>query len=273
MRNKLFTINRIIIFALFIVSIVSCDKETGFNLFTLQQDIEIGESMDSAIRADPVEFPILDPVANAGAYQFMNSMMQRILQSDYFVHENDFTYELTIINKDVMNAFAVPGGKLYFYTGLLKYLDNAANLAGVMAHEMAHVDRRHSSSQLSKYYGVDLILNAIFGDDQSQMEQIAVDLAGGLAALQFSRKDEYEADEYSIRYLDDTDYYHPKGISGFFEKLKRDGHTGQTFEFLSTHPSDDNRLANINEIWVSLGSPEGNYFESDYLEFKTTMLP
>jgi predicted Zn-dependent protease len=273
MNYKKQVFNRIILLVLLVGLIAACDKETGFNLFTIEQDIEIGESMDSAIRADPVEFPILDPVAYADAYQFVNNMMQRILQSDDFVHKYDFTYEITIINKDVMNAFAVPGGKLYFYTGLMKYLDNAANLAGVMAHEMAHVDRRHSSRQLSKYYGVDLILNAIFGDDQSQLEQIAIDLAGGLAALKFSRNDEYEADEYSIRFLDDTDYYHPKGISGFFEKLKRDGHTGETFEFLSTHPSDDNRLEHINEIWVSLGSPDGEYFESEYNDFKTTMLP
>ena len=85
--------------------------------------------------------------------------------------------------------------------------------------------------------------------------------------------DEYEADNFSIQYLDDTDYYHPKGISGFFEKLKEDGHTAATVEFLSTHPSDDNRLANINEIWKGLGSPNGEYFETEYNEFKTAMLP
>ena len=273
MNIKDLVFNTIILLVFLVGSMVSCDKETGFNLFTIQQDIDIGESMDSAIRADPVEFPILDPASYADAYQFMNNMMQRILQSDKFVHKSDFTYQITIIDKDVMNAFAVPGGKIYFYTGLMKYLDNAANLAGVMAHEMAHVDRRHSSAQLSKYYGVDLILNAIFGSDQSQMEQIAIDLAGGLAALKFSRNDEYEADNYSIQYLDDTDYYHPKGISGFFEKLKEDGHTAATVEFLSTHPSDDNRLANIDEIWKGLGSPDGEYFETEYNAFKTDMLP
>ena len=273
MKNNQLGINWVIIMAVITVTIISCDKDTGFNLFTVEQDIEIGESMDSTIHADTVEFPVLDPETYADAYQFMNDMMQRILQSDDFVHKDDFDYELTIINKEVMNAFAVPGGKIYFYTGLLKYLDNAANLAGVMAHEMAHVDRRHSSAQLSKTYGVDYILSAILGDDQSQLEQVAVDLAEGLASLKFSRSDEYEADEYSIRYLDDTDYYHPKGISGFFEKLEEEGETAETFEFLSTHPSDDNRLANIEEVWESLGSPEGEYFETEYQEFITTMLP
>jgi beta-barrel assembly-enhancing protease len=251
----------------------SCDKETGFNFFTLQQDIEIGESMDSIIQADPVEFPILDPATHAEAYAYINAMMQRILQSDDFVHKEDFSYELTIIDKDVMNAFAVPGGKLYFYTGLMKYLDNAAELAGVLAHEMSHVDRRHSSEQLSKVYGVGFVLAAILGEDKTDLEQIAYDLATGLAALQFSRTHEYEADEYSIRYMADTHYYHPKGIAGFFEQLAEDGHTAETFEFLSTHPSDANRLENINSVWVSLGSPTGDYLQEEYTNFKTNLLP
>jgi predicted Zn-dependent protease len=199
--------------------------------------------------------------------------MQRILQSDDLVRNDDFTYHVTIIDKNVINAFAVPGGKIYFYTGLMKYLDNAANLAGFMAHEMAHIDRRHTSRQLSKVYGVEFVLNAIFGKDKSNLEEIASGLATGLASLRFSRSDEYEADEYSIRYMADTHYYHPKGIAGFFEKLKADGQTAETFEFLSTHPSDDNRLANMGSVWVSLGSPTGEYFEEDYVNFKNNMLP
>ena len=271
-RNK-YLLNLLPVFLLFSGIFSSCDKETGLNFFSLEQDREIGETMDSIIRADPLEYPVLDPVAYASAYTYMNQMMQRLLQSDAFVHKDDFTYSITIINKDVMNAFAVPGGKIYFYTGLMKYLDNEANLAGVMAHEMAHVDRRHSSQQLSYAMGVDMVISLLIGDDKSQLVQYAGDLAGGLASLQFSRKDEYEADEFSIRFMDDTDYYHPKGISGFFEKLKQDGHTGLTFEFLSTHPSDDNRLAHIDEIWIGLGSPEGGYFTTEYENFKNNILP
>jgi len=117
-----------------------------------------------------------------------------------------------------------------------------------------------------------LVLAAIIGEDKSDLEQIAYDLATGLAALQFSRTYEYEADEYSIRYMTDTHYYHPKGLAGFFEQLADDGQTGETFEFLSTHPSDANRLENMNTIWSGLGSPTGEYFESEYSDFKATML-
>lgn len=254
-----------------LVWIVACDKETGLNFFTLSQDIEFGETMDSIIRANPADYPILDPASNTNAYTFINNMMQEILQSDDFVHKADFDWEVTLIDdNDVMNAFAVPGGKLYFYTGLIKYLDNASNLAGVMAHEMAHADRRHSTEQMTKQYGLSVLVTLLLGNDKSQFEEIASDLATGLAALQFSRKHEYEADEYAIRFTSDTDY-HPKGIAGFFEKLQADGKTAQTFEFLSTHPSDQNRIDNIDMIWRSLGSPGGEYFETEYANFKSIL--
>lgn len=253
-----------------LIVIISCDKDTGLNFFTLSQDIEFGETMDSIIKANPSDYPILDPSTNSTAYSFINNMMQEILQSDDFVHKADFDWEVTIIEQDVMNAFAVPGGKLFFYTGLIKYLDNAADLAGVMAHEMAHADRRHSTEQMTKYYGLSILVSLLLGDDKSQFEEIASDLATGLASLQFSRAHEYEADEYAIRFTEDTDY-HPKGIAGFFEKLQADGHTAQTFEFLSTHPSDQNRIDNIEMVWRSLGSPEGDYFETEYANFKSIL--
>lgn len=253
-----------------VMIIVACDKETGLNFFTLSQDIEFGETMDSIIRANPADYPVLDPGTNTKAYAFINNMMQKILQSDDFVHKADFNWQVTIIDDDVMNAFAVPGGKLYFYTGLIKYLDNASNLAGVMAHEMAHVDRRHSTEQMTKQYGFSVLLSLLLGNDKSQFEEIASDLAVGLASLQFSRAHEYEADEYAIRFTADTDY-HPKGISGFFEKLLIEGQTARTFEFLSTHPSDQNRIDNIDMVWRSLGSPEGEYFETEYADFKSIL--
>ncbi len=253
-----------------LVFFISCDKETGFNFFTVNQDVEFGAAMDSMIRANPADYPILDPATNRTAYSFINNMMQEILQSDDFVHKADFEWEVTIINQDVMNAFAVPGGKMYFYTGLIKYLDNAADLAGVMAHEMAHIDRRHSTEQMTKQYGLGTLISLLLGDDKSQLEQIAGDLATGLASLKFSRTHEYEADEYAVRFTEDTDY-HPLGISGFFEKLQDEGHTAQTFEFLSTHPSDQNRIDNIDLIWRGLGSPDGGYFETEYAEFKNSL--
>ena len=255
-----------------LLAVLSCDKDTGINFFTLQQDIEFGDQMDSIIRANPADYPILDPVKYADAYRFMNDMKNEILKSDDFVHKDDFNFEVTIIDKDILNAFAVPGGRLYFYTGLMKYLDDEASLAGVLGHEMAHADRRHSTEQMTKSAGVAALLSVLAGKDKSQLEELAAGLAQGLTSLQFSRANEAEADEYAVRYLADTKY-HPLALTEFFEKLKDDGKTSETVQFLSTHPSDDSRIQDITNVWKGLGSPVGEYFQSEYQNFKTTMLP
>jgi predicted Zn-dependent protease len=120
---------------------------------------------------------------------------------------------------------------------------------------------------MTKQYGFSILLSALLGDDPSTLAQIAADLAQGLGSLAFSRDHEYEADEYAVRYTTDGtgDYnYYPKGISAFFEKME-----GQPTppEFLSTHPSPENRLESINEFWMSIGSPDGELYMARYLDF------
>jgi beta-barrel assembly-enhancing protease len=273
---RIFNLKNLIFITLISISFYGCKKDndgilSDLNLFPLSKDIELGETMDSIIKADPAQYPILDPATNAAAYQFINSMFQKILQSDEFDHRDDFDWKITIINNNsVLNAFAVPGGKLYFYTGIIKYVDDAATLAGVVAHEMAHADRRHSTQQMTKAVGVNVLLSILLGNDKSQLAQLAGELAGGLAELKFSRDDEYEADSYSVKYLADTDY-NPVGIKSFFEKLRAEGQTAATFEFLSTHPDDENRINNINDVWASIGSPTGSDYAEEYATFKSLL--
>ena len=78
-----------------------------------------------------------------------------------------------INNPDVLNAFAIPGGYIYLYTGLLLYLDSEAALAGVIAHEIAHVEERHSTQRLTKYYGISILLGIALGENPSTIAEIA----------------------------------------------------------------------------------------------------
>jgi predicted Zn-dependent protease len=132
-----------------------------------------------------------------------------------------------------------------------------------MAHEVAHADRRHSTENMTKAYGFSILLGVVLGNNASKLEEIAADLAQGLGALAFSRKHEYEADEYAVRYTSETKY-HPKGVAGFFEKLES---SSGTPEFLSTHPSPDNRVESIDEVWQGIGSPDRDNAESEYATF------
>ncbi len=166
-----------------------------------------------------------------------------------------------------MNAFATPGGYMYFYTGLIKFLDNEAELGGVMGHEMTHAAKRHSTNQLTKVYGLQLLISIVLGQNPNMLAQMAADIASGLAALAFSRDHEYQADEYSVKYLYQTSY-DARGVAGFFEKLDSQSNPP---EFLSTHPNPGNRVEKINEIWQSLGGKTGNVYQERYTQFKNTL--
>jgi predicted Zn-dependent protease len=172
--------------------------------------------------------------------------MNDILASDEVAYREEFAWEVKIIqNDDVLNAFATPGGYIYVYTGLIKYLDNEDDLAGVLGHEIAHADLRHTSRQLQRQYGISILLSVALGQDAGTLEQIVAQIAGGLAGLRFSREFEEEADSRSVDYLADTDYACNSAAS-FFQKLLQEGESNNPPEFLSTHPSPDNRVADIN---------------------------
>jgi beta-barrel assembly-enhancing protease len=246
---------RILFFASTILSVAffGCGEDRGVNFFSVQQDKDLGDSLAFTLAANPTEYPIWKRSTNENsekAYAYLEGMMEDILKSEKFKYGSTFEWEITIINKDVMNAFAAPGGKLYFYTGLLKYLDDAASLAGVLGHEMAHADLRHSTQVMTKQYGFQLLLSILMGENQSQMEQLAADLALGVGSLKFSRDNEYDADRYSMYYLAVTKY-EPLGIKSFFEKMLKEGKTSDTFIWLSTHPSDQQRIDNANKVYTT----------------------
>lgn len=218
-----------------------CGKDgVGLNIFSIDDDKQLGLQTKSQIEADPSQFPILSPSTHAAAYAYINALRDDILAGGQVTHKDDFNWEVKIIKKDdVLNAFCTPGGYIYVYTGLIKYLDNKSSLAGVMGHEMAHADKRHSTTQLTKQYGVQTMLDVVLGKNQGLLSQIG----SQLVTLQFSRSDENQADEYSVKYLCPTKYQ-ADGAANFFQKIIDQGSPNPP-AFLSTHPSPDNRVENI----------------------------
>lgn len=242
-------------------------KDNGINFFTLQQDIQFGEQLDSAVMSNPAEYPVLSRESHPEAYAHVNRILGTLLKAGDLRYAKEFPWKVRIIDSDVLNAFAAPGGYMYFYTGLIKFLDNEAQFAGVMAHEMAHADRRHSTQMLTREYGFSLLLSMALGENPSQLKQIAAELAMGLGNLKYSRTNEYEADEYGVKYLYGTGY-HAREMAGFFEKLDN---SDRTPEFLSTHPSPENRIEKIEEVWRSLGGAEGERYAERYKQFKSCL--
>ena len=210
------------------------------NIFTPDDDIRLGKQVKEEIESDSKKFPILREQDNKEIYRYVKRLRDVILKNKNLKYKDKFAWEIKIIDDDkTLNAFATPGGYIYIYTGLIKFLDSEDQLLGVLGHEMAHADRRHSTKQLTKSVGIAILLNAALGDKQS-VEQII----GALINLQFSRSNEAEADEYSVRYLCPT-AYNAAGAAGFFKKMLNQPSPP---EFLSTHPSPKNRIKHIEDL-------------------------
>ncbi len=239
----------------------SCSEGGGINIFSVQDDIDLGAQIADEIASDPATYPILDKTTYSEAYALVTDIRDRILDGGEVAHQSDFVWEINIINDDdIVNAFATPGGYIYIYTGLIHYLDNEAQLAGVMGHEMAHADLRHTTDQLTQAYGISFLLGVLLGEDPG----VIADIAASLTSLAFSREDETQADEYSVIYLCPTEYYAPAS-AGFFEKVEAEG-GAQPPEFLSTHPNPDDRIANIYGKAAELGCTGDDLFEERYQE-------
>ncbi|MFT6815169.1 MAG: hypothetical protein ACJAZ3_001069 [Sphingobacteriales bacterium] len=248
---------------LFIV-VGSCKKDgTGVNLFSIQDDKDLGLQVKGQIESDPSMFPIADRATYPEAYAFLDSIRDVVLASDDIIYRDDFAWEVYIIADDsTLNAFATPGGYIYFYTGLMKFLDNSHALAGVMGHELAHSDRRHSTNQLTKQYGLSTLASAILGDSN-----ILADVTTGLIGLEFTRKHETEADEFSVKYLCESDY-EASGAAEFFDKI---GGSSGTPTFLSTHPNSEDRITNIRALDSTLACTGSVTQEARYAQFKASL--
>jgi predicted Zn-dependent protease len=237
------------IFLAFAVILGSCKKGNGINIFTVEQDKQFGAQLKVQIDSTPSQYPVLPYIGNEQAYNYLYAMRDDILSSDKIQYKNTFNWELYIINDDsTLNAFCAPGGYIYVYTGIIAFLDEADHLAGVLGHEIAHADRRHSTQQMTQQYGLEVLLGVIAGDNPGMLAQIAA----GLTSLSFSRSHETDADDHSVEYLCDTEYA-SNGAAAFFQKLIDNGQSGATPAFLSTHPDPGNRVQNINTDAANLG--------------------
>lgn len=259
--NKINKILQVSVLAL-IPFINSCDS--GLNVFSKADDVQLGLDVNNEIRSNPQEYPIYngDPALKT----YINErLFNHILTSPQIESKSIYPYQLEIIDKDVLNAFALPGGYLYVYTGLLSYLDTEAALAGVLGHEIAHAERRHATQRMTSYYGVSFLLSLILGENPSQIAEVAANLFVGLAFLANSRSDENDADQYSFNYLRDTRYY-PGGVKFFFEKMRDDGlvssQSDKIATFLSTHPDPIDRITNTNQRLTSGGFQVKDYQSS-----------
>ncbi len=220
--------------------------EPGFNLFSVQQDVELGQNV--ALDAEK-KLPMLN---NARVDAYLNRLGKRLANS---APGEKYPYQFKCVNDPNINAFALPGGFLFINRGVIEAADNEAELAGVMGHEIGHVALRHGTNQASKAQLAQAplaILGSVLGGDSMSavLAQLGASFAVNSVLLKYSRDAERQADLVGTQILFDTNY-NPKYMAVFFEKLDA-GKRGS--DFFNSHPHPENRIDNINLEIARLGS-------------------
>ena len=222
----------------------------GFNLFSVEQDIEIGRQ--SAVEAER-QIPLLK---DRNVDRYLNEIVRKLAAQAPGAR---YPYAIKAVNAPEINAFSLPGGPMYVNRGLFEAARSEAELAGVLAHEMSHVALRHGTHQASKAYlsqaGLG-ILGGLLGRNGGNASKI-VNAIGGLglnaAFLKFGRDDEYQADQLGAQIMAGAGY-NPVAMANFFQLLRdeqgRD--PGKLERFFSDHPPSADREARIREQAGSL---------------------
>ncbi|UCE25735.1 MAG: M48 family metalloprotease [Candidatus Zixiibacteriota bacterium] len=242
MSNKraLLTVTLLVVLPLFLLSCATTGPggKQSFILIPTGQEVAIGAGMAEQVEQQEKVF------ADTIWQNYLNNVGQKIA---VVCDRKDIEYHFKVIESDQINAFAAPGGYIYFYTGLLREMENEAEMAAVMAHEISHVVGRHGIKRLQTTLGVAAAYQLVFGEEgASDVLNVAIGIGMNLMFADYSRDNEREADEYGIHYMVQAGY-HPDGAIGMFEKLAALGGGGEhnVFEKLaSTHPATQERIRN-----------------------------
>jgi Zn-dependent protease with chaperone function len=223
---------------------------TGFNLFKLQQDVQLGK--ENAAQIDK-ELPL---VTDSQVLSYINDLGRRLAS---FAPNNNSEYVWTfkVVNSSDINAFALPGGYIYVSRGAIEAAGNEAQIAGVMAHESAHVVMRHGTHEASQALLAQAplaILAGILGQAGSltaQLAEIGIGLGVNSILLKNSRSAESQADEVGTYILYQAGY-DPHAMAQFFEIIEKK-YPQKTIQFFSDHPVPEDRIKTVDSEIPLLG--------------------
>jgi predicted Zn-dependent protease len=257
----------------------STNPATGkrqLNLLSRSEEIAIGtEAMPELIASYGGEVP------HPGAREYVAEIgmaMARQTEADF----PGLPWEFTLLNSSVVNAFALPGGKVFITRALVERMDNEAQMAAVLGHEVAHVTARHANEQISKQIaaaGIAIGVSIAAGQSDNDLVKYGVPavvgVGSGLFILKFGRDDELEADRLGMRYIAEAGY-DPAAMIDVMRILKEasGGSSGQQMEMLSTHPLPETRIERARGRLSTGGyaSPPPGGYRTDADEFRRRLL-
>jgi predicted Zn-dependent protease len=211
-------------------------------LMSEAEEIQIGRESDRQIRT---QMGVYD---DAALQQYVASVGARLVSQS---HRPNLPWTFTVIDEPAVNAFALPGGFIYVTRGILPYLQDEAQLAGVLGHELGHVDARHSAEAYSKELGAGLVLGAagVFAPSTQAFQGLAG--AGlGVLFLRYGREAELESDRLGVGYAAGAGW-DPRGVPGMLNTLARLDNMSGTRRgvpnWALTHPPAADRVARVQE--------------------------
>lgn len=211
-----------------------------------QQEMQMGQEYSREIAR---QVPLVN---DAAVLRYVNNLGRNIARHG----SRNLPYNFYIVDAPQVNAFAVPGGHIYLNRGLVERTRNEAELAGVIAHEIGHVEHRHGIDQMERAQGANLALTAAYvlmGRAPTGIEEAAIGVGGQLYFARHSREAENEADATAVDLLVRSGI-NPNGLPSFFNVLMQEQQRqpGSVEQWFSTHPLTTDRIANtqarINQI-------------------------
>jgi predicted Zn-dependent protease len=223
-------------------------RAVGELLLSPEDEKQLGDQLSAEVRQKE---KVLDDPKVQG---YVNTLGQRLV-AQAPEEERPFPFQFTVIDAPgTVNAFALPGGHIFVYSGLIRAADNEAELAAVLGHEVAHVTSGHPSQQLASQVGLSTLQQLLFGNEPGLIAQLgsAITAQGYLAA--YTRDMEREADKRGLQYLDQASY-DPAAMARFFDKLAKLEGSNPNFvsAFFATHPNPGERAREVSSLIQSRG--------------------
>lgn len=233
----------------------SSRRALGYVLISDQTEIELGAKLAAQIEAQQRLHP------DRGLQSYIQRVTEALLPPA-LEDRPGIRYRVKVLDDPKqINAFAVPGGYLYIYSGLLLVAEDEAEIAGVLAHEIGHIVGRHSANQLAARFGLDVLARLALGEDPYQIGQIA----SQLGSARFSRDDEREADTFGVRYAIAAGY-DPHGLLRFFAKLKKlEARHSDLEKLFASHPPTSERIRRIEHLIDQYGASGGQHYRARFV--------
>lgn len=211
-------------------------------LVSPEEEAQIGQQIHSELAKKGIAYED-DPVVT----DYVRSVAGRIIAEASRTRPNVTWHVQVIDDPKTVNAFATPGGYVYVYTGLLLAVQDEGELAGVLAHEIAHVVERHAARSLVTKFGLEQLAALALGKNPPLLEKVVASILGKGALLAHTRSEETEADEVGATLMWEAGY-DPRSLLEFFELLlKTQGQLPGVLVWLSDHPLTTTRIANLRE--------------------------